>query len=198
MTSAVLLSRGSQQSKVVPFTVPNGSGSRPAVINSRANGSLLAVYPAGTPVNIGGFDQTRSLNLLIDDDRPTSSLTTQFAPAGRTVMLGGLASDPTSAISRVEVRIDSGPGRMRSRSGCCPRQRATPGPCPGRCRRRRAPTPWRSRHRCRRLGAGVAHHRGALRRCADAHRDGRHPRRHHRRGQGDRPALGDPPRRNGQ
>ncbi|HRI56354.1 MAG TPA: hypothetical protein PK170_04575, partial [Anaerolineae bacterium] len=124
VTSAVLLSRGSQQSKVVPFTVPNGSGSRPAVINSRANGSLLAVYPAGAPVNIGGFDQTRSLNLLIDDDRPTSSLTTQFAPAGRTVMLGGLASDPTSAISRVEVRIDSDPWQDAQPVGVLPRGNA--------------------------------------------------------------------------
>ena len=96
------------RSRVAPFTIPNGSSSRATSISGRASGSLLAVYPASPTVNLGSFDQTRSLNLLIDDDLPTSSLTTQFAPAGRTIMLGGLASDPTSSITRVQVRIDSG------------------------------------------------------------------------------------------
>ncbi|MBE2233503.1 MAG: DUF11 domain-containing protein, partial [Anaerolinea sp.] len=124
VTSPVLLDRGSQQTRVIPFAVPGGSASRSTAISSRANGSLLAVYPAAPPVTIGGFDQTKSLGLTIDDDRPTSSLTTQFAPAGRTVMLGGLASDPTSSIAAVAVRIDGGPWQDAQPVGVLPRGNA--------------------------------------------------------------------------
>ena len=124
LTSPVLLSRGGQQGSVTPFTIPNGSSSRATSISGRANGSLLAVYPGSPTVNLGSFDQTRSLSLLIDDDLPTSSLTTQFAPAGRTIMLGGLASDPTSSIARVEVRIDSGAWQDAQPVGVLPRGNA--------------------------------------------------------------------------
>ncbi|MEI2688377.1 MAG: LamG-like jellyroll fold domain-containing protein [Anaerolineae bacterium] len=123
-STPVLLDRGSQQSRVIPFTVPAGSASRATAISSRAHGALLAAYPTPPPVNLGSFDQTSSLSLWIDDDRPTSTLATHFVPTGRTIMLGGQASDPTSAVVVVEVSIDGGAWQVAQPVGVLPRGNA--------------------------------------------------------------------------
>ena len=122
-TSPIVLSRSAAFTRTIPFSVPAGSGSRISTISARANGSLLAVYPASS-VNIGAFDYTKTLDMTIDDDNPTSSLSTQFVPAGRTVMIGGSASDPTSYITQVEVQIDGGPWQVATPVGVTPRGNA--------------------------------------------------------------------------
>ena len=123
VTSPILLDRSAALTRIVPFSVPSGSGSRTSFISAQASGSILAVYPAST-VNIGAFNPTKTLDITIDDDNPTSSLSTQFAPAGRTVMIGGSASDPTSYVTQVEVRIDGGQWQVAAPVGVTPRGNA--------------------------------------------------------------------------
>ena len=122
-TSPIVLPRNASFTRSIPFTLPSGGVSQTAPIDAHANGSILAVY-SGSSTNIGAFDETQTLNMIIDADDPTSSLSTQFAPAGRTILLGGAASDPTSYITKVEVQIDNGAWQVASSVGAPPRGNA--------------------------------------------------------------------------
>ncbi len=119
---SILLSRGARVTRTRTLTA-QGSGAALAFISTNAAGSILAVYPSST-TNIGAFDESKSLDVTIDGNNPTSSLTTQFVPAGRTVLIGGQASDPTSYVARVEVRIDGGAWQVASPVGVTPRGNA--------------------------------------------------------------------------
>lgn len=99
--------RGASTALVANLTASGGS--QTVTINNTAEAELLKAFgqndpPAGTLVNSKTYD------VVIDDDEPAAVMTTPayIVPGGfRT--LGGSASDPTSNVAFVEVRIDSGP-----------------------------------------------------------------------------------------
>ena len=106
------IGQGEAVAREIAFDVNNGSGSRTANISSQAEGDIQAIGPFGDVTNIGRFDQTQSVALEIDDDVPTSSLTTRFVKAGAGQWIAGSATDPTSGIRQVDVSIDGGPWQV--------------------------------------------------------------------------------------
>ncbi|ABU59743.1 Dystroglycan-type cadherin domain protein [Roseiflexus castenholzii DSM 13941] len=60
----------------------------------------------------GDLTASAELTVTVDADTPTAAITWPtvhaYLPAGRSVVIGGTASDPTSYIARVEARADNG------------------------------------------------------------------------------------------
>lgn len=69
----------------------------------------------------GAITVSNSLNLTVDGDQPTASITSLAngatvqggsSTAPRLLVIGGTASDPTSAIAQVEVSVNNGPWQV--------------------------------------------------------------------------------------
>ena len=94
---------------VLPATA-GGATSSHVAINSRAAADLIPVgtAPSGPPDDI---ILDNPLPVTIDADPPNAPELTlgQFVQPGNTVIIGGVASDPTSYIDRVEVSVNGGP-----------------------------------------------------------------------------------------
>ncbi len=94
---------------VLPATA-GGATSSLVAINSRAAADLIPVgsAPSGPPDDI---ILDNPLPVTIDADPPNAPELTlgQFVQPGNTVIIGGVASDPTSYVDRVEVSVNGGP-----------------------------------------------------------------------------------------
>ncbi len=94
---------------VLPATA-GGTTSSLVAINSRSAADLIPVgsAPSGPPDDI---ILDNPLPVTIDADPPNAPELTlgQFVQPGNTVIIGGVASDPTSYVDRVEVSVNGGP-----------------------------------------------------------------------------------------
>ena len=93
------------------LTVLASASTQNAAINSRVQGQL--------PNNGGAVTGNGGLTVTIDGDKPTASLTSlsdgqrvDGDVAGTTLIIGGTASDPTSAVARVEVSANNHPWQL--------------------------------------------------------------------------------------
>jgi hypothetical protein len=97
---------------VVANSEPPQSGTDPAELY------LERVFLRLLPPWLGGISQRSNLGVTIDDDPPTSTVTSlsegQYINTVGSLAIGGRAGDPTSNIAQVEVRIDTGPWQKAS------------------------------------------------------------------------------------
>lgn len=109
-----LLAPGEARSITLALTAPSSSQilEIPATLNAR----LLA--PAPNSDVLGQFALSRTMKVTVDGDDPTVSVITGgFLSAGERVIIGGTASDPTSAVALVEVSVDGGPFQPATGTG---------------------------------------------------------------------------------
>jgi uncharacterized repeat protein (TIGR01451 family) len=102
-TDPFTLFKGGRQPFVTTLTA--GGGSQHVVIQSDLTAQLLASAQS-VPGPVPEFVLGEGKRLTIDDDLPTSSLTSgSHVQAGGFRIIGGLAGDPTSYIQRVDVQV---------------------------------------------------------------------------------------------
>jgi sugar lactone lactonase YvrE len=115
-SSSFVLGSGQQRVLARSLTVQASAASQTAPMDQHVN-ARLDQNPNG-----GGSQGTvfflSQLPLTIDNDRPTSGVTgSGFVAAGGTRIVGIAASDPTSKVSRVQVRVQNGDWQEATRDG---------------------------------------------------------------------------------
>lgn len=107
-TNTFDLWRGASLSRTVPMQILPGAGLQTVNVGALAYAALYSQTVSG-----GLFlSQDRPTTLIVDPNPPTSTVAS-FAPngyfrAGATAIIGGLAADPTSYITRVQVSLNNG------------------------------------------------------------------------------------------
>jgi uncharacterized repeat protein (TIGR01451 family) len=102
------LAPGHSQSFGAGATVASSAGTQVATF--QADTRATGVFSDGTRLP-GDLTASAQLSVTVDADSPGASITWPgahaYLPAGRTVIIGGVASDPTSYIAKVEARADN-------------------------------------------------------------------------------------------
>ena len=102
------LAPGHSQSFGAGATVASSAGTQVATFQAEARAT--GVFSDGTRL-AGDLTASAQLAVTVDADPPEASITWPgahaYLPAGRTVIIGGVASDPTSYIAQVEARADN-------------------------------------------------------------------------------------------
>lgn len=109
-----LLAQGEERSFSLGLVAPGSSQALaiPATVRAR----LLA--PAPSTAELGQATFSRTLRLTVDGDDPAVRLNSGgFIPAGAGMIIGGTASDPSSAVTLVEVSVDGGPFQPATGTG---------------------------------------------------------------------------------
>src|SRR5690606_11896762 len=111
------LFRGQSAVIVADLEVDEGSGSQIATIDNSAT-AIIQPSQYGDPQGLGTVTNGKAFDVVIDDDAPTSALTTPpFVMPGGVRVLGGTATDPTSQVAYVEVQVDDGEWQQAQGSG---------------------------------------------------------------------------------
>jgi hypothetical protein len=108
ITRAFDLGRDGVVTQSVPFTVQADLGSQKATIRTEASARLVSYEGQSAPPQ-GIAWVMREDVLAIDNDLPTATLASlPFVTPGGTRVIWGTASDPSSPVARVDVRLDGG------------------------------------------------------------------------------------------
>ena len=106
------LGRDQSVTQSVPFTVQAGAPSQSVAIRTEAS-TRLVPYEGQAAPHQGVSRLTRDDVLVIDNDLPTASLSSPpYVTPGGTRVIWGAASDPSSPVARVDVRLDGGAWRV--------------------------------------------------------------------------------------
>ena len=106
----VLLALGQVRTKTItnPLTVTCCQASGPITVSSTLSATLVSLL-SNPPSTQGTVNTASSKILTVDNDNPAATLfNPTFVAPGVTYILGGEASDPTSYVTRVEIRIGAG------------------------------------------------------------------------------------------
>src|SRR5262249_38319081 len=99
---------GNAISRTWQLQTASGGASALVSIGNTANATLYEGPP--TTNQVGPLTYSQGLPLTIDNDKPSATATgTQYAQPGASTVLGGIAQDPSSYITAVEVSVDNGP-----------------------------------------------------------------------------------------
>ncbi|MCI0581090.1 MAG: hypothetical protein L0331_33450, partial [Chloroflexi bacterium] len=106
LSNTFFLFQGDQASFSAPLAA--GAGSQIVAIDNQALAEAISSSQYTVPPG-AFFELAESLPFTIDDDPPTSTLTSgAYVQAGGFRVIGGAALDPTSYIQRVEISLDGG------------------------------------------------------------------------------------------
>ncbi|MFZ6027824.1 MAG: LamG-like jellyroll fold domain-containing protein [Chloroflexota bacterium] len=106
-SSNFVLGSGQESVQGRNLTVQANAGSQAAPIDQSVNARLDQNPNGGGSLGSVGYGS--ALPLTVDNDRPVSGITgSGYVAAGGTRLLGITASDPTSRVSRVQVRVQNG------------------------------------------------------------------------------------------
>ncbi len=100
--------RGEELKVENSYQVPAGTGSQTVTFANEATAVLQSSL--NQPAPSGTIITSRSLDVQIDNDAPTATMTTPaYVIPGGVRIVGGEASDPTSSVDLVEISVDGGP-----------------------------------------------------------------------------------------
>ncbi|MGD8856429.1 MAG: hypothetical protein PVG33_08895, partial [Chloroflexota bacterium] len=107
-----VLGAGESARVTVNSTVPTGIGSTIANFGNDIAAALSDTLANGG-TDLGDVAFFESVPFTVDNDQPLATLTTvPYVVPGGTRIIGGQASDPTSYVDYVEVRVNGGPWQM--------------------------------------------------------------------------------------
>ncbi len=108
ITRTFNLARDQAVTQSLQLSVPAKVPSQSAAIHTEAS-TRLVPYAGGAAPDQGISRLLRDHTLVIDNDLPTASLSSPpFVTPGGTRIIWGAASDPTSPVALVDVRVDDG------------------------------------------------------------------------------------------